>query len=102
MSWPVPIPAAARPAWQRLQAAIDDLSSTPCRQRIEWISPDLEDREFAIRRCVGCPVLRQCGEYAVAARERDGVWGGVDRAANKKQPTTLSLFETPTNRRSSA
>lgn len=31
----------------------------------------------AKRICGGCPVLKQCGDYAVAAGERIGIWGGM-------------------------
>ncbi|CCH78654.1 Transcription factor WhiB [Nostocoides japonicum T1-X7] len=27
--------------------------------------------------CLGCPVLRQCREHALAIREPYGVWGGL-------------------------
>lgn len=93
MSWTVPIRPAARPAWLRLQAAIDAAGPTVCRDRDEWISDNDEDREYAANHCGGCPVLRQCGEYADAAREREGVWAGVSRGAGKTQPTTIPLFD---------
>lgn len=92
MSWTVPIRAAARPAWRALQAALEDAGPTACRDRIEWISADAEERKYAVHHCVGCPVLRQCAAYAEAGREREGVWGGVDRGASKIQPMTLPLF----------
>ena len=44
----------------------------------------VRDRREAARLCDGCPVLRECLEYAVATRQSYGVWGGVserDRAA---------------------
>lgn len=30
--------------------------------------------------CAGCPVLMQCREHALAAREPYGVWGGLTEA----------------------
>ena len=41
------------------------------------------DRSEATRLCHGCPVLRECLEYAVASGQSYGVWGGMserDRA----------------------
>lgn len=29
--------------------------------------------------CHTCPVLSQCRRYALAAREPDGIWGGLSR-----------------------
>ncbi|RAG80520.1 WhiB family transcriptional regulator [Streptacidiphilus pinicola] len=37
-----------------------------------------EERERAAKRvCAACPVLGPCREYALAAREPYGVWGGL-------------------------
>lgn len=33
--------------------------------------------ERAKQVCAGCPVLQQCREHALAAREPYGVWGGM-------------------------
>src|SRR5688500_6084533 len=35
-----------------------------------------EDQAKAV--CGGCAVARQCLEYALASRERHGVWGGMN------------------------
>jgi WhiB family redox-sensing transcriptional regulator len=32
---------------------------------------------LAKRVCLGCPVLRECTDYALANDERYGVWGGL-------------------------
>jgi WhiB family redox-sensing transcriptional regulator len=37
----------------------------------------LRDRREAARLCEGCPVVSECLEYAVATRQRYGVWGGM-------------------------
>jgi hypothetical protein len=34
----------------------------------------------AVRICVSCPVRELCAEYAIAARESFGVWGGTTPA----------------------
>jgi WhiB family redox-sensing transcriptional regulator len=33
--------------------------------------------------CVQCPVARQCLEYAIRAREEEGVWGGATGAERR-------------------
>mgnify|MGYP003378111403 CR=1 FL=1 len=43
-----------------------------------WFSLALEDD--AVAACLGCAVRTECGEYAVAADERYGVWGGLTEA----------------------
>lgn len=34
--------------------------------------------------CATCPVLVACREYALAADERDGVWGGLDPSERRQ------------------
>lgn len=45
--------------------------------------------ELAQEACAGCPVLAECGQWAVATRQRYGIWGGMAehevRAAIRKQ-----------------
>lgn len=53
--------------------------------------------------CLNCPVLVECGEYAVEAREPYGIWGGMsvrdrallraerNRAAGVARPQTANL-----------
>lgn len=36
-----------------------------------------DDAEAAKAICALCPVQEACLEYAIAAREKDGVWGGL-------------------------
>lgn len=31
--------------------------------------------------CAGCPLLKQCYDFAVANEEKHGIWGGVDFGA---------------------
>ena len=38
---------------------------------------DERAEELARAICVLCPVRESCLEYALTARERDGVWGGM-------------------------
>ena len=31
--------------------------------------------------CAGCPLLKQCYDFAVANEEKHGIWGGIDFGA---------------------
>ena len=42
-------------------------------------------RERAAKRvCAGCPVRTQCLDYAIAASERHGVWGGLTELERRR------------------
>lgn len=41
--------------------------------------PNRESRRKAISICDTCPVVTECGDYAVEAGETSAVWGGVNR-----------------------
>src|SRR5438309_1022996 len=87
MSWPVPISAAALPAWRRLADVLDEVGPVAC-QGIHadlWTSEDPDEREGATYRCVGCPALDACGAFADLARERFGVWAGKDKTKGPAQ-----------------
>jgi Transcription factor WhiB len=43
-----------------------------------WTSEDAADREIAAACCIGCPVISECREAAIANDERWGVWGAKD------------------------
>lgn len=77
------IPAGAEAEWAALSAALLELDGggPVCRREPEgwWVTRSAA-LEAAARRCFGCPVIRECGAYAVAAREREGVWGGMTPA----------------------
>ncbi|NNM44593.1 WhiB family transcriptional regulator [Knoellia koreensis] len=46
-----------------------------------WWSSSLEAEAVAV--CRSCPVARECLAYALAAGERDGVWGGFTNAERR-------------------
>src|SRR5512144_1108655 len=57
-----------------------------------FFSPEEEQGEYfrlrvslAKRICGGCPVRRQCAEYALAVDERYGVWGGLTAEERARQ-----------------
>ena len=65
-------------AYARLGQTLAAAGPVPCRsqgRRDEWH----EDvgAEGAARLCAGCPALTECRDYALAAREPHGVWGGL-------------------------
>lgn len=52
-----------------------------CQQDPElWWSTSTPDIRAAKAYCSDCPLIEECGAYAIAAREPYGVWGGMDAA----------------------
>lgn len=70
------IPIHARPYWDALHDAIGP--STPCAgpDRDRWTGGK-RDQAWAADRCLDCPAMIACLEYAQTAGERTGVWGGT-------------------------
>jgi WhiB family transcriptional regulator, redox-sensing transcriptional regulator len=58
--------------------------------RCKGIDPEVfypvsdEDADEAKSICGECPVRLQCLEYAIVARERDGVWGGATEKERRR------------------
>jgi hypothetical protein len=53
----------------------------PCRLAPDtWYSDNARDRSAAVRACRNCPLMEACAEYAIDAREAEGVWGGTTPA----------------------
>ena len=54
------------------------------------VDPDIfypvsdDDAGAAKAICAGCPVREACLEYALANRERDGVWGGATERERRR------------------
>lgn len=74
------VPAGAEAEWARLRDGVAALpAAVPCAgpERPFWHSPDSEEQAVAARACLECPLLDRCGDYATAAGERSGVWGGT-------------------------
>jgi len=87
--WPVlPIPAAAVDEWRQLVDALRQHGPTPREDpatRELWHSTrGPEVAAEAVFGCSRCPVLDACGAYALAADERDGVWGGTTAAERRE------------------
>jgi WhiB family redox-sensing transcriptional regulator len=60
------------------------------RAACRGVDPDIfypvseEDAEEAKAICFACPVHGPCLEYALANRERDGVWGGATERERRR------------------
>jgi WhiB family redox-sensing transcriptional regulator len=60
------------------------------RAACRGIDPDIffpvtdEDAEPAKAICNACPVREACLEFALAAREREGVWGGATERERRR------------------
>lgn len=68
----------ALPLWGRLvSAAASTREAVPCAGHGApfWHGDD-EEQEAAARACLECPLMSLCDDYAAAADERWGVWGG--------------------------
>ncbi|HEC11258.1 MAG TPA: WhiB family transcriptional regulator [Acidimicrobiales bacterium] len=63
--------------WQ-IQAACRGLDA----QIFYPVSEDDTDRAKAV--CAACPVQATCLEYALAVREKEGVWGGATEAERRR------------------
>ena len=80
---PWAIPPAAEEAWLELQAGLVECGPVPCQESdVEAWWPDKRDLDApatqrAIAACRQCPVEGPCAEYALAADERFGLWGGT-------------------------
>lgn len=68
------------PAWARYAAC---LSADPEAFFAEFgDDPNLTKKAKAI--CRTCPVITECADYAIAASEIYGVWGGLSPADRKE------------------
>lgn len=60
------------------------------RAACRGVDPDIfypasdEEAEAAKAICAVCPVREACLEYALANRERDGVWGGATERERRR------------------
>ncbi|MGD0984432.1 MAG: WhiB family transcriptional regulator [Acidimicrobiales bacterium] len=60
------------------------------RAACRGVDPDIfypvsdEDAEEAKAVCASCTVRQACLEYALAAREREGVWGGLTERERRR------------------
>lgn len=78
------IPPKALTEWLRLSTIINgEGAAVPCRTsdpEAWW--PDKKNvdgpaAQMAVDACCACPAMNACLAYALAADEREGVWGGM-------------------------
>ncbi len=77
------IPPKALTEWRRLAVVLEKAGPVPCQtgDPAAWW-PDGKELDspatrMAVRACWRCPARAACLDYAVAAGERFGVWGGL-------------------------
>lgn len=77
------VPPKALTEWLTLARLLEEAGAVPCRTsdpEAWW--PDRKNLDapatrMAVHGCWRCPAREACLEYAVAANEREGVWGGL-------------------------
>lgn len=53
------------------------MGDSPTDQYVEGWSKGNSSRRQARELCEGCHVIEQCAAYAIAAKEENGIWGGL-------------------------
>lgn len=69
--------------WLTLTRLVDEIGAVPCRTsdpEAWW--PDRKNLDapatrMAVHGCWRCPAREACLDFALAANEREGVWGGL-------------------------
>lgn len=82
---------SVKPLWYALQTGLED-NTTPCMiagPDKYSDNPESVSIDEAEELCYGCPLLKQCYDYAVAAKVNWGIWGGVNFTEGEEV-----LFET--------
>jgi hypothetical protein len=70
---PAPVEIPLSPEWMRHP-------DRPCKNGYLWTSDDRKDLSDAAKLCRtwACPVLQECGRWAIENGERHHVWGGMN------------------------
>ena len=78
----VVIPPEARRQRLDLAQVLAEHGPTPCEdgEPAMWWPPASGSSADAVSGCEVCPATVECLAYAVAADDREGVWGGLTRA----------------------
>lgn len=71
---------------ERLDRLAEHGKPTPCQVDPDpFTSDDHDTRHEAALACLGCPALAPCLTYAETAHEPHHVWGGRDRAPDRRK-----------------
>lgn len=60
-------------------------ATLPCNRGDEWFSENPRHQQRAAALCGGCALLQVCRSYALAAGEKEGVWGGTTPLDRKRK-----------------
>src|SRR3954447_23011384 len=78
------VPPKALDAWLKLQSKLEQVGDVPCRTTDDFSAwwPDKRvlgslATHAAVDACRRCPLRHPCAQYAIAADERFGIWGGT-------------------------
>jgi hypothetical protein len=87
------IPRHAVGEWLALARVLADHGPAPCEEgdpEVWWLDKkdmDAPSTRMAVRACSQCPARDACLDYALAADERFGVWGGLLPEARRELRT---------------
>jgi WhiB family redox-sensing transcriptional regulator len=80
--------------WLQLAKACDEVGDDhlPCRQAPDLYFASQSEHYYtrlAVEACKRCPLMQQCGEYAIRHNETEGVWGGLTVGERKRMRRSL-------------
>jgi hypothetical protein len=66
--------------WDKLQNAIEKADSYPCQDKPTYYADNSDEIgvDVAEIMCYGCPILKECYDFAVANKVTAGIWGGIN------------------------
>jgi hypothetical protein len=55
------------------------VTKVPCRTQLQiFDNPEKVSQKQAKIACHGCPLIKECGNFAAASKQEYGIWGGVN------------------------
>jgi hypothetical protein len=78
LSESIPVLDKAEKAWYDLQAGLAE-NKTPCLGKAEDYADysSFKSADEAEEMCYGCPLIKQCYDFAVLNEVNAGIWGGI-------------------------
>lgn len=80
---------AQQQAQIKLGQAVEEAGELPCQNFPDLFFPDSRatrqhsDSALAKKMCAECPIIRECGDYAIRYEE-EGIWGGLTKPEREK------------------